>query len=592
MCLEDGCQKCARREYNVDGLLRFVKAMGATRLLMMGGVIFGLLAFFWLILNQANQEDMRMLYTELEPAESSEIAQKLSAQGVPFKIENGGRSILVPSDRVDQLRSTLAGSGMGGHVVGWEIFDQETGLGSTNAEHVMRVKRATQGELQRAIQEIAGISSARVIIVMPERGRLSSRRQEPKASVSISGRGIGSTVATTVQRLVAGAVPGLSTDNVTVINSASGQTLASGDGGEGNTMNSLDDKRSAMERDLKNRIESLIGSSVGSDNVYATVNVELTRDQKTITSNTIDPDSGVEVITHSTENITDEPIAQEGGTVTVANNTADAQQDTPAPTFTSSSETDETINTEYSRTQTQEIFLPGTIVRITAAVMINSATDEVDVDGNSTYTPPSPADIGQFKNLVKSTIGYKASWEELLADGTPGDSVVMMSAVPFSKPEPLAETSGPVEIFPGVRGEDLKGLLKTGITGLVTILVILLIVRPLVKRLIDAIPDALPPEQIAAQQAYEQLPAAGPTAEGGLSAEVLSAAAGGDAAATETLKIARAKGMAMPENIEAQIDVAQVEGRIQDSTLKKVGEIIQKSPEESVAIVRSWLYSD
>ena len=222
--------------------------------------------------------------------------------------------------------------------------------------------------------------------------------------------------------------------------------------------------------------------------------------------------------------------------------------------------------------------------------MVNSATDEVDEDGNPTYTPPSVADLQEFQTLVKRTIGYKTTWEELTEDGTPTNNVVSITPIRFSKPAPLEETSGPVEILPGVRGEDLKGLLKTGITGLITILVILLIVRPLVKRLIDAIPDAPPPEQIAAQHMAHLPP--GQSAEGEISAEVLAAAAGGDYEAQQSLQIAKASGAMMPQNIEAKIDVAQVEGRIQDSTLKKVGEIIQKSPEESVAIVRSWLYSD
>lgn len=581
----------------MDGLLRFVKAMGATRLIMMGGVIAGLIAFFWVILNQASQDDMQMLYTELDPAEASEISQQLSAQGVPFKLENGGRSILVPSDRVNQLRVSLAGSGMGGHVVGWEIFDQETGLGSTNSEFLMKKLRATQGELQRAIEEIAGISGARVLIVMPERAPLARQRQEPSASITISGRSVGSSVATSIQRLVANAVPGLSTDRVAVINSATGQVLASGDGGKGGSLSNLDEKRSAMENDLKNRIESLIGSSVGSDNVHATVNVELTRDQKTITSNTIDPDSGVEISRESNEKTSDES-AQEGGAVSVGENIPDGAQAAGSPAMNSTSSTDEIVNTEYSRSTTQEIIMPGTIMRITAAVMINSAQEtqeDEDADGNPatiiTYTPPSAADLQNFENLVKQTIGYKPEWESIDPNtDLPANNLVVITPIRFSKPAPIELADSPVEIFPGVKGEDLKGLLKTGFMGLITVMVILLIVRPLVKRLIDAIPDALPSGQIAEGQQYEQLPL-GP-GSGELSSDVLAAAAGGDAEATQALRVAQASGIAMPQNIEAQIDVAQVEGRIQDSTLKKVGEIIQKSPEESVAIVRSWLYSD
>lgn len=574
----------------MDGLLNFVKAMGATRLIMMGGVLFGLAAFFWIILGQAGQGDMQMLYTDLELAESNEIAQQLTSQGVPFKLEAGGRTVLVPSDRINQLRVSLAGSGMGGHVTpGWEIFDKESGLGATNAQHLMNVKRATQGELQRAIEEIAGISAARVFIVMPERRPLAREAQEPSASVQISGRGVGKTAANSIQRLVANAVPGLSTDRVAVINSATGQVLASGDGGKEGALNNVEEQRTTMQHDLQQRIESLIGSSVGPENVRATVFVELTREQITRTINDIDPDRTVETSRQTTESTTDDAV-QEGGTVSVGENIPDGSQESGSPAINKTSNSDEVVNLDYARTQTQEIILPGTILRITAAVMVNNATGEVDEEGNSTYTPPSQADLQEFETLVKRTIGYKNSWEETNPDGTLANNIVSITPIRFTKPEALEEESGPVELFPGVRGEDLKGLLKTGITGLITIMVILLIVRPLVKRLIDAIPDAVPPEQLGANQ-YEQL-AGGEPREGEISAEMLTAAAGGDAQANQNLQLARAAGAIMPQSIEAKIDVAQVEGRIQDSTLKKVGEIIQKSPEESVAIVRSWLYSD
>ena len=574
----------------MNGLLSFVKAMGATRLIMMGGVLFGLIVFFWIILGQANQGDMQMLYTDLAPEESNEIAQQLSAQGIPFKIEAGGRTVLVPSDRVNQLRVSLASSGMGGHVTpGWEIFDKETGLGATNAQHLMNIKRATQGELQRAIEEIAGISAARVFIVMPERRPLAREAQEPSASVQISGRSVGKSVASSIQRLVANAVPGLSTDRVAVINSATGQVLASGGGTKGGALNTIEEQRTTLQHDLQQRIESLIGSSVGPENVRATVFVELTREQITRTTNDVDPDRTVETSRSTTESTSDEAV-QEGGTVSAAENIPDGTQAEGSAGINKTSQSDEIVNLDYKRTQTQEIILPGTILRITAAVMVNNATDEVDAEGNSTYAPPSVADLQEFQTLVKRTIGYKSSWEETNPDGTIANNVVTVRPIRFSKPEPLEVGSSPVELFPGVRGEDLKGLLKTGITGLITIMVILLIVRPLVKRLIDAIPDAPSAEQLQAQQ-YEQL-SAGQAADSGISAEMMAMAAAGDPEAAQQLQLARGGGATMPQTIESKIDVAQVAGRIQDSTLKKVGEIIQKSPEESVAIVRSWLYSD
>lgn len=38
------------------------------------------------------------------------------------------------------------------------------------------------------------------------------------------------------------------------------------------------------------------------------------------------------------------------------------------------------------------------------------------------------------------------------------------------------------------------------------------------------------------------------------------------------------------------IDIAQVEGQVSASSVKKVGEIVARHPEEAVSIMRQWLH--
>ena len=45
----------------------------------------------------------------------------------------------------------------------------------------------------------------------------------------------------------------------------------------------------------------------------------------------------------------------------------------------------------------------------------------------------------------------------------------------------------------------------------------------------------------------------------------------------------------MPE-VADMIDIGQVDGRVAASSIRKIGEIVEKHPEEAVAIVRSWMY--
>ncbi|MCW5700497.1 MAG: flagellar M-ring protein FliF, partial [Rhodospirillales bacterium] len=43
------------------------------------------------------------------------------------------------------------------------------------------------------------------------------------------------------------------------------------------------------------------------------------------------------------------------------------------------------------------------------------------------------------------------------------------------------------------------------------------------------------------------------------------------------------------DDMEEMIDLDRVEGRVRASMVKKVGEIVDRHPEEALAILRSWL---
>ena len=81
------------------------------------------------------------------------------------------------------------------------------------AEHA-RLLSGISGELEQSLQAVDGVVSARVHLAAPERARSTTpSRRKPSASVLIRHRGAAPPLATSdVQRLVAGAVPGLARD--------------------------------------------------------------------------------------------------------------------------------------------------------------------------------------------------------------------------------------------------------------------------------------------------------------------------------------------------------------------------------------------
>src|SRR5215831_13152485 len=162
----------------------------------------------------------RPLFTNLSEQDAGAIVQELKAQKVPFEIEDGGRAVLVPAERLYELRLALAGRGLPeGGGVGFEIFDKQT-LGQTDFLQRLNYQRALQGELGRTIGQLGGVESARVHLALPERSLFVAEDRRPSASVVVklvAGRTLGRSQIDGIVHLVASSVEGLDADAVTVV---------------------------------------------------------------------------------------------------------------------------------------------------------------------------------------------------------------------------------------------------------------------------------------------------------------------------------------------------------------------------------------
>ena len=128
---------------------------------------------------------MKPLFSNLSPEDGGSIVAALRAEKVQFELEDGGRTVLVPSERVYDLRLSLASRGLPeGGGVGFELFDKQT-LGQTDFMQHLNHQRALQGELARTISGISGVDSARVHLALPERSLFIGSDRKPSASARL-----------------------------------------------------------------------------------------------------------------------------------------------------------------------------------------------------------------------------------------------------------------------------------------------------------------------------------------------------------------------------------------------------------------------
>ena len=245
----------------------FMAISPAKRMLVAGVVVATLLAFAALIM-LANRTDYRPLFTNLSTEDAGEIVKKLKDAKTPYQITADGKGVMVPSDKVYELRLTLASEGLPqGGGVGFEIFDRKN-FGMTEFVQKLNYQRALQGELARTISQISGVEQARVHLVIPEKTLFKEAEKPPTASIVLRMKGNKSLRDAEVQgvvHLVASSIEGMNADNVTVLDSR-GKILSKGDGSGDATAkmtSTMLETQRAYERSMEDRLQTLLDRVVG-----------------------------------------------------------------------------------------------------------------------------------------------------------------------------------------------------------------------------------------------------------------------------------------------------------------------------------------
>ncbi len=565
----------------MQGLTEFFKTLGPARIAAMGAVTAALIAFFVFLILRVTAPAMTTLFTDLTFEDSSAIIKDLERQGIPFEMRNDGATVLVPKDRVTRLRMKLAEGGLPkGGGVGYEIFDKTDALGATSFVQNINHLRALEGELARTIRAIERVQMARVHLVLPERPLFSRDKAEPSASIVLRLRGsLEAQQVRAIRHLVASAVNGLKPQRVSIVDE-NGRLLANGSADDTAGGISADERQIAFERRMREQVEAIVSSVVGPGRARVQLTAEFDFNRVTQTSDRFDPEGRV-VRSSQTREESSQTADNREGQVTVGNELPGAQQQRQGAENSVKNDQarkiEEIVNYEISRTTKTEVIEGGRVNRISVAVVVDGNYTRND-RGEMTYAPRDKEEIDRIAALVRSAIGF---------DQKRGDQVEVVNLRLAEAPQNIVnEPKGWLDFLQFTKDDIMRGI-ELAVMLLLGLVVVLLVVRPLMRRILP------PPPSKEAIGAGGALGIPGITAiMGGAGGVTVAGGPGsvGIAGGPNVIVGGEQTTATISTHTSQMIDIAQVQGQVHAQSVQKVGELAEKNPHETVAIIRSWLH--
>ncbi|MBS0643268.1 MAG: flagellar M-ring protein FliF [Proteobacteria bacterium] len=557
-------------------LLQSLHKLGLAPLLAVAGIALGIVGIIaWLSLTGGSAGRMVLLYDNLDQHDAAQIADQLQRRQITFRLEANGRRIMVPTDQALSVRAQLAKEGLpvAGTIVGEEIFDRGNDLTITEFEQDVKRTRALEGELERTIMAMRGIERARVHLVLPRKQPFERQRGEAQASVMLTLGGLRTlppegTLA--IVNLIAGAVPGLKPQSITLVDSSLRLLARAGDPEDLHTRSALgEDLARGIAQRLEHSVEDMLQRTLGAGHVHAEASVQLNFDRTAETQERYDPDSPV---IRSTQNVTaNSKTTERNAPVSVQNNLPNADSGGQS-TGAQEGRQEETTNYEISKTIHTSTRDQPRIERITLAVMVDGVT-EPDAGGKLVWRPRLQADLDQISRLTKSAIGY---------DEKRGDQVEVVSM-------PFINEIGPVQPdapLPNSRTRrDLIALAEAVAIGVTALVIIVLMTRSIILGL-------KPPElDFAAAGSRGYL--ASDTEHPGLTI-VEPGAAPMAGATVAALSAPGVSGGSTDRSVgeETHVSLNNIEGQIKASSIRQLVDLTSRHPDTTMMIIRDWLAND
>ncbi|MDH7497015.1 MAG: flagellar basal-body MS-ring/collar protein FliF [Syntrophomonadaceae bacterium] len=325
------------------------------------------------------------LYSGLTVEDAAAIAKKLDSLKQPYRLGDEGTTILVPAADKYRVRLSLASEGLPAGTSGLELF-QTSNFGETETDKKVKYLAAMQGELVRTIQSLNKVASARVHLVMPQPSLYSEKDNPATASVMVAvreGQRLSEKEVLGIVNLVAHSVEGLSADNVVVVDQYG--TLLTADlaggslGSASLSAQQLDIKR-AYEREKQLAAQSMLDATLGQGKAVVRVNADLNFDSIERFSQDFDPDQRVVVSKHELEESSTGSSGSGASPGVDANIPSYTSVSGGGTTASTTEKTDRTVNYEGDKVETRTTVAPGSVERITVAVLVDSAFSDRSED--------------------------------------------------------------------------------------------------------------------------------------------------------------------------------------------------------------------
>ncbi|HDF2342440.1 TPA: flagellar M-ring protein FliF [Morganella morganii] len=389
--------------------------------------------FLWM-----RSPDYRVLLSNLSAKDGGDIVSQLTQMNMPYQLADNGSAILVPADKVHELRLKLAQAGLpkGGNT-GFELLDKEQ-FGISQFSEQVNYQRALEGELSRTIESLSPVQTARVHLAIPKPTLFVREQKSPTASVTVGllpGRALDEGQISAIVHMVSGSVSGLTSSNVIIVDQA-GRLLTNNDNSQQSVSTSQMRLTQETEARLKQRIEDLLAPLVGRTNVQAQVTAQVDYSKVEQTAEEYkpnqQPDSAAVRSRQSSQSqqnsnggpggvpgaLSNQPVSAPSAPVETAKaDTKDNKTASPADNNRNSninSQSDETTNYEVDRKISHTQRQIGVVDRLSVAVIINWLPQKKE-DGTEEMQPLPPEMIKEIEALTREAMGYSADRGDTLS---------------------------------------------------------------------------------------------------------------------------------------------------------------------------------
>lgn len=445
--------------------LTFLENLADMSMLRQIGLLVGLaasVAIGFAVVLWSQQPDYQPLYGSLDGMDASQVMETLAAADIKYTVEPNSGALLVKSDDLARARMRLAAAGVAptDNSVGFEILDQEQGLGTSQFMEATRYRRGLEGELARTVSSLNNVKSARVHLAIPKSSVFVRDERKPSASVLVelySGRGLEPSQVMAIVNLVASSVPEMDKAQVTVVDQKGNLLSDIQEMSELTMAGKQFDYSRRMESLFTQRVHNILQPVLGSGRYKAEVSADVDFSAVESTSEMFNPDqpalrSEQQVNEQRTSSLPPQGVPgalanqppgaaaapeQAGGAAAVPGPVAagqplldanGAQIIDPATglamlaPYPADKREQSTRNFELDRSISYTKQQQGRLRRLSVAVVVD---DQVKVDaasGETTRVPWSSDDLARFTRLVQDSVGFDASR---------GDSVSVINT-PFS----------------------------------------------------------------------------------------------------------------------------------------------------------------